>query len=104
MVPTHGAPKCSPSPLALQLRVPFEVGFLGHGLMAAAPDGPGDDESRFDAALDQTPGNTTDLLERPSHHWSCCLVGGLGEVSAVWRITMSRAKASMTSETWRCQP
>jgi hypothetical protein len=45
------------------LRVPFEVGFLGHGLMAAAPDGPGDDESRFDPALDQTPGNTTDLLE-----------------------------------------
>jgi hypothetical protein len=39
------------------------VGFLGHGLMASAPDGPGDDESRFDAALGQTPGNTTDLLE-----------------------------------------
>jgi hypothetical protein len=52
-----------PQSLALQLRVPFEVGFLGHGLMAAAPDGPGDDESRFDPALDQTPGNTTDLLE-----------------------------------------
>jgi hypothetical protein len=49
--------------LALQLRVPFEVGFLGRGLMASAPDGPGDDESRFDTALDQTPGNTTDLLE-----------------------------------------
>jgi hypothetical protein len=49
--------------LTLQLRVPFEVGFLGHGLMAAAPDGPGDDESRFDPALGQTPGNTTDLLE-----------------------------------------
>jgi hypothetical protein len=49
--------------LALQLRVAFEVGFLRCGLMASAPDGPGDDESRFDAALDQTPGNTTDLLE-----------------------------------------
>jgi hypothetical protein len=49
--------------LALQLRVPFEVGFLRCGLMASAPDGPGDDESRFDAALDQTPGNATDLLE-----------------------------------------
>ena len=49
--------------LALQLHVPFEVGFLGHGLMTSAPDGPGDDESRIDAALDQTPGNTTDLLE-----------------------------------------
>jgi hypothetical protein len=49
--------------LALQLRVPFQVGFLGHGLMTSAPDGPSDDESRFDTALDQTPGNTTDLLE-----------------------------------------
>ena len=49
--------------LALQLQVPFEVGFLRCGLMASAPDGPGDDESRFDATLDQTPGNTTDLLE-----------------------------------------
>jgi hypothetical protein len=39
------------------------VGFLRCGLMASAPDGPGDDESRFDAALDQTPGNATDLLE-----------------------------------------
>jgi hypothetical protein len=37
--------------LALQLQVPFEVAFLGFGLMAAAPDGPGDDESRFDMVL-----------------------------------------------------
>jgi hypothetical protein len=49
--------------LALQLHPPFQVGLVGLGLVAAAPDGPGDDESRFDAALDQTPGNTTDLLE-----------------------------------------
>jgi hypothetical protein len=49
--------------LTLQLRVPFEVGFLRCGLMASAPDGPGDDESRFNATLDQTPGNTTDFLE-----------------------------------------
>ena len=40
--------------LALQLQLPFEVGFLSGGLMASAPDGPGDDESRFDAALDHT--------------------------------------------------
>jgi hypothetical protein len=50
-------------PIALQLRVPFEVGFLCCGLMASAPDGPGDNESRFNATLDQTPGNTTDFLE-----------------------------------------
>jgi hypothetical protein len=49
--------------LTLQLRVPFEVGFLCCGLMASAPDGPGDNESRFNATLDQTPGNTTDFLE-----------------------------------------
>ncbi len=49
--------------LALQLRVSFEVGFLCCGLMASAPDGPGDNESRFNATLDQTPGNTTDFLE-----------------------------------------
>jgi len=37
--------------LALQLQVPFEVAFLGPGLMASAPDGPRNDESRFDMAL-----------------------------------------------------
>jgi hypothetical protein len=49
--------------LALQLQLPFQVGFLGRSLMASAPDRPGDNESRIDAPLDQTPGNTTDLLE-----------------------------------------
>jgi hypothetical protein len=49
--------------LALQLQLPFQVGFLGRGLMASTPDRPGDDKSRIDATLDQTPGNTTDLLE-----------------------------------------
>jgi hypothetical protein len=37
--------------LALQLQLPFKVGLLGFGLVTAAPDGPGDDESGFDAAL-----------------------------------------------------
>jgi hypothetical protein len=60
---TWGLDARRPITEALQLRVPFEVGFLGHGLMASAPDRPGDDDSRFDAALDQTPGNATDLLE-----------------------------------------
>ena len=35
----------------------------GDGLVAPTPDRPGDDKSRIDATLDQTPGNTTDLLE-----------------------------------------
>ena len=49
--------------LTLQLQLPFQVGLVGFGLMASAPDRPGDDEGRFDATLDQTPGNTTDFLE-----------------------------------------
>jgi len=37
--------------LALQLQLPFQVGLVGFGLVAAAPDGPSDDESGFDPAL-----------------------------------------------------
>ena len=36
--------------------------------------------------------------------WPPGFFWGVARVSALWRITMSRAKASMTSETWRCQP
>jgi hypothetical protein len=42
-----GNAKC----LALQLQLPFQVGLVGFGLVAAAPDGPCDDESRLDPAL-----------------------------------------------------
>jgi len=37
--------------LALQLQLPFQVGLFSFGLVAAAPDGPSDDESGFDPAL-----------------------------------------------------
>jgi uncharacterized protein len=37
--------------LALQLHPPFQVSFFGFGLVASAPDGPGDDESGFDLSL-----------------------------------------------------
>ena len=37
--------------LALQLQLPFQVGLVGFGLVASAPDGPCDDESRLDPAL-----------------------------------------------------
>src|SRR3954451_17667178 len=37
--------------LALQLQLPFQVGLVGFGLVAAAPDGPCDDESGLDPAL-----------------------------------------------------
>jgi len=40
-----------PLALALQLHLPFQVGLFGFGLMAAAPDGPSDDESGFDLSL-----------------------------------------------------
>jgi hypothetical protein len=47
--------KCSPHfigrTLALQLQLPFQVGLFSFGLVAAAPDGPSDDESGFDPAL-----------------------------------------------------
>jgi hypothetical protein len=37
--------------LALQLHLPFQVGLVGFGLVASAPDGPCDDESGFDLSL-----------------------------------------------------
>jgi hypothetical protein len=37
--------------LALQLQFPFQMGFFSFGLVASAPDGPGDDESGFDLSL-----------------------------------------------------
>ena len=37
--------------LALQLQGTFEVGLLRHGLMAASPDGPRNDEGGLDPAL-----------------------------------------------------
>jgi hypothetical protein len=33
------------------LQLPFQVGLVGFGLVAAAPDGPCDDESGLDPAL-----------------------------------------------------
>jgi hypothetical protein len=43
--------KCDPPAEALQLHLPFQVSLVGFGLVAAAPDGPCDDESRLDPAL-----------------------------------------------------
>jgi hypothetical protein len=37
--------------LTLQLRLAFEVSFSGEGLMAPPPDGPSQDEGRFDVPL-----------------------------------------------------
>src|SRR5512147_2366890 len=75
--------------------------------MASSPDGPGDDAGRLDLALGQSAGQAADFLDGPSHHRRQRSAGrfwGAMTAFARWRITASRAKASMTSETWRCQP
>ena len=86
------------------------MGLLGGGLMGAAPEGPGDDGGGFDPTLRQTRSNTADFLYRPTDQWRRLLriivrllFGGVGVL--VWRrMAASIAKASMTSETCRCQP
>src|SRR5919112_1294139 len=77
--------------------------------MGAAPEGPRDDGGGFDLALRQTRSNTADFLHRPSDQRGLLriiirlLFGGAG-VETWRRIAASIAKASMTSETCRCQP
>src|SRR5215213_9182590 len=95
--------------LALQLRFAFEVSLLRGGLMGAAPEGPRDNGGGFDPALRQTCDDTADFLHRPADQWRFLriirrlLFGGVG-VLAWRRMAAIMAKASMTSETWRCQP
>src|SRR5919107_206967 len=77
--------------------------------MGAAPEGPCDDFGGLDAALRQARGDTADLLYRPADQgWLLRIIrrllfGGAG-VLAWRRMAASMAKASMTSETCRCQP
>src|SRR6188474_3620380 len=77
--------------------------------MGTSPDGPGDDVGGLDASLGEADGDAAEFLDRPADE-VCCLrasrIGIFGGVGALawWRMTASMAKASMTSETWRCQP
>src|SRR5215217_8128426 len=77
--------------------------------MGAAPEGPCDDGGGFDLALRQACNNTADFLHRPADQHRLLriirrvLFGGAG-VLAWRRMAASIAKASMTSETCRCQP
>src|ERR687894_785443 len=85
------------------------MGLLGGGLVGAAPQGPGDDGGGFDLALPQARGNPADFLHRPAHQRRLLriivrLLFGSAGVLAWRRIAASIAKASMTSETCRCQP
>src|SRR3954451_18691941 len=77
--------------------------------MGAAPQGPCDNVGGLDLALRQAPSNSADFLHRPADQPRLLriivrlLFGGAG-VLALRRMAASMAKASMTSETCRCQP
>src|ERR687886_874048 len=85
------------------------MSLLCGGLVGAAPEGSGDDGGGFDVALRQARSNPADFLHRPADQRRLLpiivrlLFGGAG-VFALRRIAASIAKASMTSETCRCQP
>src|SRR4051812_8170246 len=95
--------------LALQFRFRLDVSFLCGGLMGAAPQGPCNDGGGLDLALGQAHGDTADFLHRPADQRRLLriirrlLFGGAG-VLAWRRMAAIIAKASMTSETCRCQP
>src|SRR3954449_12387904 len=78
------------------------------GLVGAAPQGPCDDGGGLDLASGQTRSNPADFLHRPAdQHWLLRIIRRLlfgGAVLALRRIALSIEKASMTSETCRCQP
>src|SRR3954447_19616038 len=85
------------------------MGLLCGGLMGSAPQGPCDDGGGLDLASGQTRSNPADFLHRPADQWRLLriigrlLFGGAGML-ALRRMAASMAKASMTSETCRCQP
>ena len=99
-MPGHG--------LALQLRSVFDVSVLCDGLMGAAPERPGDHVGWVDAALGQTHRHAPDFLDRPADQEAAGrtlpFVFGGGCAFARWRTAAIMAKASITSETCRCQP
>ena len=85
----------------------FEMGLAGSGLVRPPPKRPSDDVGGPDAPLRQPHRDAADFLDRPADQWArglgrAGLFGGGG--LAWWRITASRAKASITRVTCRCQP
>src|SRR3954452_18388137 len=82
---------------------------LRGGLVGAPPERPGDDVRGLDASLCEPRGNAPDLLHGPADEaWRLravrSIVFGGAERFAWWRMVASMAKASITNETWRCQP
>src|SRR5919202_1816969 len=75
--------------------------------MRASPERPGGDVGGPDAALGEPDGDAADLLDRPAdevRRGPLPVIFGGGASFARRRIAASMAKASITSETWRCQP
>src|SRR5829696_8298899 len=76
--------------------------------MRASPSGPGNHEGGLDAVLLEACGDAADFLDRPAYQRcsraSSFLFWGDGRVLARWRTTAIMAKASITSDTCRCQP
>src|SRR5215217_6607599 len=77
--------------------------------MGASPERPGDDVGGPDASLGEADGDAAEFLDRPAKEaWRirASRIGVFGGVGAFawWRMTASMAKASITSETCRCQP
>src|SRR5215212_3701191 len=105
---TRGLDASRPITEALQLRSASDVSFSSGGLMGSPPDRPGNHMSRMDATLSQAHRHAPDLLDRPADQSTgrraLVLVFGGGNRFAWWRTAAIIAKASITSETCRCQP
>ena len=76
--------------------------------MGPSPEGPCDDVRRLDAPLRELYGYAADFLNGPADKRRATKIWGIvccvGIALARWRIVATMAKASMTSETWRCHP
>lgn len=75
--------------------------------MRASPTRSCDDVGGLDTTLGKLVGDTSDFLDGPADQILMVRILGLfgGVMSlARYRITAIMAKASMTRETWRCQP
>src|SRR5665213_4404714 len=88
----------------------------GCGLMGSSPERPGEDVGGFDASGGELDGDAADFLDRPADQRRRRGSGvGFGRLAtgrfvfggarlARWRRAAIMAKASMTSDTCRCQP
>ena len=96
--------------LSLQLRPFLYMSQSCGGLVSSSPVRPGEDVRGLDLSLSEPDGDASDFLDRPSDQGLRRRVGTRGVVFggvaafALYRITAIMAKASITNETWRCQP